>query len=94
MTNPMPSRSSSSATSASMRAAVTSIDGTDSASSTTPVTPSRCAAVRIRLRTQSAFAKNRPKRRIATPSGDTFSGWRAMSPYWSGVPGTLPMCAT
>ena len=79
-----------------MRAAVTSIDGTDSASSTTPVTPSPCAAVRIRLRTQSAFAKNRPlsKRRIVTPSGDTFSGWRAMSPYWSGVPGTLPMCAT
>ena len=44
------------------------------------------------MRTASALAKNSPPsiRRITTPSGERFSGWRRRSPYWSVGPGHAP----
>jgi hypothetical protein len=96
MTSSTPDRRRSVATSMSIRAALTSMKGAVSASSTTALVPGSAAWARMTSRTVSALAKNRPPstRSSAIPGGCSFSGWRRTSPYWPGMPGTWPSTAT
>jgi hypothetical protein len=78
-----------------MRAALTSMYGAVSASSTTARIPGRSALARTASRTVSALAKNSPPstRSTTIPGARSFSGWRWTSPYWPGMPGTWPRTA-